>query len=119
MNNRGDTLFLLIPFTVNGEPSQEGAYDEIELSINKGSLFNSIRKTLTGGDISWATVEYDNEGVTETYTGYVAWLSQEDTFNLPEGTSQCQLRVRIGQDVGSSTILTDIVLGKVLSGKVI
>ena len=47
--NRGDTTYLLLDYQVNGEQMVEGAYQEIELSLNKSDCYFSVRKTLSDG----------------------------------------------------------------------
>lgn len=118
--NRGDTTYLLLDYQVNGEPMVQGAYQEIELSLNKADCYFSIRKTLSGGDITWEEncTYIDSEGVEQTFTGYVAHLDQEETFALKDGNTQIQLRVMLNNEVGSSKMeVLDI--GDVLSDKVL
>ena len=116
---RGDTFCLMLNVKVNGEDMTQGAYDEIELQINKESSSKSIKKLLSDGDIVWDTVTYLNKNnVTETFTGYVAYFDQDETFKLNAGQSQMQVRVEKDGQVGSSDedMLT---LGNVLSSKVL
>ena len=118
--NRGDTTYLLLDYKVNGEQMVEGAYQEIELSLNKSDCYFSVRKTLSGGDITWEEdcTYIDSEGVEQTFTGYVAYLDQEETFALEEGNTQIQLSVMLNNEVGSSSMeVLDI--GDVLSNKVL
>lgn len=116
--NRGDTACILLNYEVNGSPLVEGAYQELEFQINPQMYFNSVKKLLSKGEIVWDTVEYEEEGQTETYTGYVAYLTQEDSFRIGTGTSTCQLRVMMNGEVGSSE-LTEIDLGDVLSKEIL
>lgn len=39
--NRGDTAYLLLNYQVNNAPMEEGAYDEIELQINKENEYET------------------------------------------------------------------------------
>lgn len=116
--NRGDTVSLMLDYQVNGSPLQQGAYDEIELQINNQNSSKSIKKLLSDGGIQWKTISYYSGGSSESFTGYVAELDQEETFKLVAGQSMIQLRVRIGDQVGSSgnSVLT---LGATLSSQVI
>ena len=116
--NRGDTVALMLNYQVNGSPLVQGGYDEIELQINKQSTDKSIKKLLSKGEIVWKTINYVKDGATESFTGYVANLSQEETFLLAAGQSMVQLRVKIGDQVGSSEN-SMFNLGAVLSSEVI
>lgn len=116
--NRGDTICLMLDYQVNNEPLVEGAYEEIELQINNESASKSMKKTLTGGDIVWETVTYLNNGVEESFTGYVVHLTQSETFSLNAGQSEAQLRIKMNGEVGSSEN-SKIKLGAVLSSTVI
>lgn len=116
--NKGDTALILLNYNVNGSAMVEDAYDEIEFQINPQCNTNSIKKLLSDGSIEWGTATYDDDGTTETFTGYMCTLSQEETFLIRDGLSDCQLRVMINGNVGSSEI-TQIDLGKALSLKVL
>lgn len=116
--NRGDTAYLLLNYTLNGEPLVEGAYQEIELQINKESNVHKLKKTLSDGGIQWGTVSYELDGTEQTFTGYYASLSQSETFGLDDGECKVQLRVMVNDEVGSSAIST-ITLGQVLSKSVL
>lgn len=119
MLNRGDTVCLLLNYNLNGSPLQEGAYQEIELQINKQGLYNAVKKTLSSGSIRWGEVSYiDSHGDTQTFTGYYANLSQAETFQLSTGKSDIQLRIMLNEEVGSSAI-SSIDLGQVLSSQVL
>jgi len=116
--NRGDTVSLMLDYEVNGSPLVRDAYDEIELQINNESSSKSIKKLLSNGSISWKTITYTVNGGTETFTGYVADLSQEETFKLSAGQSMVQLRIKMGNQVGSSES-SMFTLGAVLSSKIL
>ena len=117
--NRGDTSYLMLNYTINGDPLIEGGYEEIELQLNSERNFANVKKLLSKGDIHWGTVDYtDNEGQPQSFTGYYARLSQEETFKLNDGSVHAQIRVLLNGDVGSSAI-EDFRLGQVLSEKVL
>ena len=116
--NRGDTFYLLLDYQLNGSPLVEGQYQEIELQINSQFSSKQVKKLLSDGSIEWKTVTYVKNNQEHTFTGYVTYLDQEDTFTLQEGNAQIQLRIMVNDEVGSSAIST-IDLGKVLSAKVL
>lgn len=118
--NRGDTAYLMLNYTINGNPLVEGAYEEIELQLNPQlATFKQVKKLLSKGEIEWETMSYiDDEGHSQTFTGYIARLTQEETFLLNEGNVQAQLRILWGDDVGSSAI-SSFILGEVLSNEVL
>lgn len=116
--NRGDTAYLLLDYQVNGAPLIQGDYQEIELQINKQNPISSVKKLLSLEEITWESgYQYEEDGETKSFTGYVAHLTQEDTFKV-NGTCSIQLRVMKDDEVGSSEI-TSIDLGAVLSRKVL
>lgn len=115
--NKGDTACLLLNYTVNGEPMVEGAYDELEFQINHQWNSNSIKRLLSQGEIAWETVTYEDDDGEHTFTGYVIYLTQEDTFKM-NGTFTYQLRVMVDGNVGSSPI-NELDIGAVLSRKVL
>lgn len=116
--NRGDTVSLMLDYQVNGQSLTQGAYSEIELQINNENSSKSIKKLLSDGGIRWGTVTYYNDGAENTFTGYIADLTQDETFKLSAGQSMVQLRVKVGNDVGSSDN-TMFTLGSVLSSRVL
>lgn len=116
--NRGDTGYLMLNYTLNGDPLEEGAYQEIELQINTQGATRSIKKLLTAGDIQWGTLTYVEESIEKTFTGYFAYLTQEETFLLKEGNTDVQVRIMLNDEVGSSAI-SPIKLGETLSKKVL
>ena len=117
--NRGDTSFLMLNYTINGDPLIENTYEEIELTINKATSFRCVKKLLSKGEIEWGTLNYvDSEGHPQTFTGYYAHLSQEETFKLQQGENEVQLRILDGDEVGSSAV-SSITLGEVLSSEVL
>ena len=99
--NKGDTINIYLNYTLYGNPILEGDLDEIEFTMG------SHRYTLTDGDIVWD----DNAQL------YMVKMSQEDTFDL-KSTTRYQLRVRSGNDVGSTDV-EESELGDVLSKVVI
>jgi len=112
--NRGDTLYLLLNYQVNGRNLVQGAYEEIELQLNNQSSSASIKKLLSDGDIVWKKVTY-NGG---SFTGYVVHLTQAETFTLRAGETSCQLRIKMNGEVGASEI-SDFDLESVLSTQVL
>ena len=117
--NRGDTSFLMLNYTINGDPLIENTYEEIELTINKEASFRCVKKLLSKGEIEWGTLNYvDSEGHSQTFTGYYAHLSQEETFKLQQGKNEVQLRILASDEVGSSAV-SSITLGEVLSSEVL
>lgn len=117
--NRGDTAFLMLNYTLNGDPLTEGSYQEIELQLNPQGNAMSVKKLLSLGEIQWGTVTYEDEhGDEQTFTGYYAFLTQEETFALRNGTNRVQLRILVNDEVGSSAI-SNVSLGEVLSSKVL
>ena len=115
---RGDTFCLMLNYQVNGSDLVQGAYEEIEVQINNQSSSKSIKKLLSDGTIKWETITYDVNGSTESFTGYVVHLDQEETFSLNAGQSQVQIRIKKDGEVGSSDT-DNFTLGAVLSSKVL
>lgn len=116
--NRGDTAYLMLNYTLNGDPLTEDSYQEIELQLNPQG-FHSVKKLMSKGEIGWGTLTYEDEhGDEQTFTGYYAHLDQEDTFALGDGINQVQLRVMVSDEVGSSAI-SSVTLGAVLSREVL
>ena len=116
--NRGDTACLMLNFKLNGSDLVEGAYQEIELQLNPQGNFNAVKKTLSGGDITWGTVTYMDSEIEKTFTGYICSLSQDETFTLSDGKTQYQLRILVNDEVGSSAI-GEFSIGEVLSAEVL
>ncbi len=96
---QGDTITLLLNYQLNGEDLVEGAYDEIELQINKEGNSKAIKKLLSKGEITWETVTLSTG---EQYTGYLVRLTQNETFTVGSSLS-CQLRIKKDNEVGSSS----------------
>lgn len=117
--NRGDTAYLLLNYTLNGEPLEEGIYQEIELQINEQGGLSAIKKLYSQGDIFWSDqFTYNDKGTVKTFEGYVCGLTQEETFRLSHGVSEVQLRIMINEEVGSSAY-SEVDVGKALSEKVL
>lgn len=116
--NEGDTAWLLLNFKLNGEDLQEDAYQEIELQLNPQGEYNAVKKTLSDGSIEWGTVVYTVDDQEETFIGYIALLSQEETFRLRKGKCSYQLRVLVNDEVGSSAI-GEVDIGDALSTEVL
>lgn len=103
--NKGDSLDIMLNFTVNGAPLEKDAYDELELQLGIQNEWASVKLLMSEGRI-----EFDDE-----LGKYVAHLKQKETFQLPS-LLKYQLRVRIGDDVASSDVRT-LNLGDALSRK--
>lgn len=117
--NRGDTSYLMLDYTLNGDPLVVDTYQEIELTINEESSFRCVKKLLSKGEIEWGTLNYDDdEGHPQTFTGFYAHLSQEETFKLQQGANEVQLRILASDEVGSSAV-SSMTLGRVLSSEVL
>lgn len=117
--NRGDTACLILDYTINNQPMIQDAYQELELQLNSQSILGSVKKLMSKDEIVWGTVTYlDDDDQEQSYTGYYALLTQEDTFKLSQGKFEIQLRVMINDEVGSSET-TDFDIGRVLSNKVL
>ena len=116
--HRGDTAYLMLNYTINGDPLIEGAYQEIELQLNDQTAPKSIKKLLSDNTIRWGTLTYEDDGVEKTFTGYYCSLSQDETFKFQQGLLQVQLRILVNDEVGSSDI-SSITLGQTLSRKVL
>lgn len=114
--NEGDTALLMLNYKLNGSDLVEGAYQEIELILSKGAV--SVRKTLSDESIEWGTVVYMDGQTEKTFTGYLANLSQQETFQLNKGTCQYQLRILVNDEVGSSAI-GEVDIGDALSTEVL
>lgn len=108
--NRGDTTYLLLDCTLNGDPIEDGQCEEIEVQINPEDSFRSVKKLLSKGEIVYMTdMEYEtkegDEWVTKTFTGYVCALSQQDTFKIAKGESDFQIRALYNGEVGSTDLI--------------
>ena len=73
--NKGSTLNLILDFTFDDEPLYEDQFVEMELQLNEESgCKKSVKLLLSEGGIRWS----EDEGK------YVAYLTQEDTIDLPD-----------------------------------
>ena len=97
--NRGDTVKIILDYTVDGAPIAENDFDEIEFTIG------SKRYTLTG---QTPGVVWDGD-----LGAYTVTLSQADTMAL-QGRNNYQIRLKKGSSVVSSGIST-LTLGKSIS----
>ena len=98
--NHGDTIKLILAYTVDEEPITEGQFDEIEFTIG------DKRFTLDDG-VVWDS----NEGA------YTVFLTQEDTFAMPYSVPY-QVRLKKGAEVASHKFGT-LDLGATLSRTVL
>ena len=101
MANRGDTLPIILDYTINGTPIEEWDLDEIEFSLG------SRQFTLSDEDISFDAV----------LGKYVLNIGQTTTLKLG-GTTRYQVRFKKDGEVTSSDIGT-IKIGASLSTKAI
>ena len=116
--NEGDTAWLMLNYKLNGQDLEEDAYQEIELQLNPQSGMNAIKKKLSEGTIRWGTAYYMEGNVEKTFTGYLAAISQEESFRLSKGKAQVQLRIMVDNEVGSSAI-SEVCIGDALSTEVL
>lgn len=85
--NKGDTITLLLEYTINETPLEEYEADEIEFCIG------SDRFLLSDGDIE----------IDEATGKYAIHISQEQTFAMSP-QSWYQIRIRKGAEVVSSAM---------------
>ena len=102
--NKGDTIRLILDYSINDEPITEGQFEDLELQLNKESFgkFN-IKKLLSQNEIVW-----DSD-----LGKYVCYLSQEESFKLPNKVDY-QLRCYEDGSVISSCI-SQFYIGDILS----
>ena len=99
--NEGDTLKIILNYTINGVPIEDLDLNEIEVTIGRKSYY------LTEGDIVMDTDLHK----------YKLSLAQEDTFEMG-GTTDFQVRFKKDEDV-TSTKTDTIIIGRSLSREVI
>ncbi len=100
--NRGDTLTIVLDYTVDGAPIEQGQFDEIEFSIG------SKRYTLTGEDITWD----------ESLGKYTLFIGQNDSFAIGNNSASYQVRFRKGTEV-VSTDINRLAIGGTISTTII
>lgn len=109
--NKGDTISFVLDFLIDYDtPLEKDAYSEIELQFNEeDGTRKNIKLLLSENQIQWD----------DDLEKYVAYLSQEDTFMLPNVVSY-QLRIldKDSDEVYSSEI-GHIKLGEVLSNTIL
>lgn len=106
--NKGDTLDIVIDYTIDGEAFAKDQFQEIELQFeNQYDSSKYVKLLLSNGDITW-----DEEA-----GKYVTALTQEQTFRLSP-VCNYQLRVMAGDIVVSSEI-GSMTMGDTLSRKVL
>lgn len=91
--NRGDSRYISLAIRVNGKLIDETYSDDIELTINPQSAQSCVQKTLKNGEIVW----------NNTLKRYVAFISQNDSFRLKNGSNNWQVRLLKGEVVVSTT----------------
>ena len=99
--NKGDTIDVLLNYTIDGNPIMEGDLDEIEF------MMGTHRYTLSGGQIVWDS----NTSL------YKILIPQEDSFDL-KSVTRYQLRIKQGVRV-KSTDVEEAELGEVISRSVL
>lgn len=106
--NKGDTLRLILDFSVAGKEITEDQFDEIELQLNPESYGKyNIKLLKSKGEIAW-----DSE-----LNKFVGFITQENSFKLSDH-NEYQLRCYMNGSVISSNI-GHFCLGDVLSRMVI
>lgn len=100
--NRGDTITIVLDYTVDGAPITEGEFDEIEFSIG------AKRYTLTGDNIVWD----DDLGK------YTLFIGQSDSFAIGNNSASYQVRFRKGSEV-VSTDISRLAIGGTISTTII
>ncbi len=106
--NKGDSIRLVLDFSVNGKEIEQEQFEEIELQLNKeGYGRYYVKLLLSQGDMEWD----------EELSKYVAFLPQEETLRLPEIVNY-QLRCYKDDTVISSDI-GHFHLGDVLSRRIL
>lgn len=110
--NRGDTNLLSFKlYKLNTTPKEYvdcSNFDEIEVQLNVQANFNSVKKLKSKGEVEWNT----------TNQNLVCSLTQEDTFALPEGESEMQVRLFLNNVCKGSTIIK-LDINKCLSSEVL
>lgn len=106
--NRGDANYLTLNIKVNSVDIGQHYADEIELTFNKENGLHTIKKTLSDGGITWNA----------TRNKFMAYLSQEDTFNLEDGANTWQIRL-LKDDVVISNTISIINIGDANSKEVL
>jgi len=102
--NKGDSIRLILDYSVNAKEIQEGQFEDIELQLNKESFGQyHIKLALSQGDMAWD----------ENLKKYVAFLPQEESYKLPN-VVEYQLRCYNEGSVVSSNI-GRFFLGDILS----
>lgn len=106
--NNGDTLDIIIDYQIDGEPFEEGQFQEIELQFeNQYDSSKYVKLLLSAGDITW-----DSD-----LGKYTTKLTQEQSFRLSPSCSY-QLRVML-DDVVVSSEIGEMDVGPTLSRKVL
>lgn len=109
--NKGDALYLILDYTIDGALLKEDDFDEIELCITDRSANHEVRFTLSDGQITW-----DSEK-----SRYVAFITQKDTFKfLPDSNSYLEYQIRLKQgEVVISSPITKLKIGGAISKEVL
>lgn len=106
--NKGDSLRLILDFSINGKEIEQDQFEELELQLNKESYGKyHVKLLLSQGDMEWD----------DSISKYVAFLPQEETFKLPDIVDY-QLRCYKDDSVISSNI-GRFRLGEILSRRML
>lgn len=92
--NKGDSIRLILDYSVNGKDIVQDQFDDLELQLNKESFGRyHIKMLLSRGEMAWD----------EDLQKYVAFLPQEESYKLPNVVDY-QLRCYKNGSVISSNI---------------
>ena len=92
--NKGDSIRLILDYSVNGKEIKKDQFEDLELQLNKESFGKyHIKLVLSRGEMAWD----------EDLQKYVAFLPQEESFKLPNKVDY-QLRCYNNGSVISSNI---------------
>lgn len=72
--NKGDSIRLILDYSIKGKEIQKDQFDEIELQLNRESFGKyNVKLLLSEGDMAW------NDDIQK----YVAFLPIEESFKMP------------------------------------
>ena len=92
--NKGDSIRLVLDYSVNGKEIKKDQFEDLELQLNKESFGKyHVKLLLSRGEMAWD----------EDLQKYVAYLPQEESFKLPNKV-EYQLRCYNDGSVISSNI---------------
>lgn len=102
----GDTRNFNFKIKKDGQYIDGSVYTEVEVQFNRQGKHNSIKKTMSNGEVAWDSDHFS------------CFLSQEDTFNLTDGLTEVQVRLYLEGNV-KGTLIKHINVGRVLSKEVL